>query len=189
MGVEFNPDMVALSNREAARHGVAGSVKFVHGDIFATDFSQATVLTLYLLPSLNLRLRPTILDMKPGTRVVSHAFNMSDWEADETSTPDGRQVFLWIVPGKVNGVWNLQQAGQTRELSLQQQFQKIQGTLRGGPEPLALFDTRVRGEQFSFTVLEKGVRRDFAGRVEGSRMSGTVRTAGQPDANWTATRR
>lgn len=189
MGVEFNAEMVALSNREAIRHGVADSVKFVNGDIFATDFSQANVLTLYLLPSLNLKLRPTILDMKPGTRVVSHAFNMSDWEADETSTPDGRQVFLWIVPAKVAGVWNLQEPGQFRELSLQQQFQKVQGTIRGGAEPLALFDAKVRGDQLNFTALDRGVRRNFSGRVQGNRISGMVRAAGQPDAGWSASRR
>src|SRR5205085_9868394 len=80
MGVEFNPDMVALSNREAAKQGVTDKVRFVNGDIFATDFSNAQIVTLYLLPSLNVKLRPKLLDMKPGTRVVSHAFNMGDWE-------------------------------------------------------------------------------------------------------------
>jgi hypothetical protein len=189
MGVEYNPKMVALSIREAERHGVAKSVKFVNGDIFATDFSQATVLTLYLLPSLNLKLRPTILDMKPGTRVVSHAFNMSDWEADETSTPEGRQVFLWIVPAKVGGSWSLQHDGQTRELSLQQQYQKVQGTLRGGSEMLTLTDARLRGDQFSFAVMDRGVRRDYSGRVDVNRLSGVVRSAGQPDSSWSATRR
>ena len=116
MGVEYNPDMVILSNREAARAGVADKVRFVNGDIFATDFSTATVITLYLLPSLNVRLRPTLLDMKPGTRVVSHAFNMAEWEPDETANVEGRQAFLWLVPAKVSGNWTVQLAGQGRVL-------------------------------------------------------------------------
>ena len=188
MGVEFNPDMVAISNREAARQGVTDMVKFVNGDIFATDFRHATVVTLYLLPSLNVKLRPTLLDMKPGTRVVSHAFNMAEWDPDESATPEGRQVFLWIVPSKVGGSWNVQYAGQSRELSLQQTFQKIKGTMRSGGEPLALFDARLRGEEIHFTVLENGVRRDFSGRVQEGRMSGRLRSGGQ-DVAWTATRR
>jgi hypothetical protein len=175
---------------------VTQSVKFVNGDIFATDFKQATVLTLYLLPSLNLKLRPTILDMKPGTRVVSHAFNMSDWEPDESSTPEGRQVFFWVVPAKIGGTWTLQSGtsptsagARSRELSLQQQFQKFQGVVRGSGEPLSLLDARLRGDQVSFTMIEDGVRRDYTGRVEGNRMSGTVRAAGQAEESWTATRR
>jgi SAM-dependent methyltransferase len=189
MGVEYNPDMVAVANREATRQGVSGMVKFVNGDIFATDFRDATVVTLYLLPSLNVKLRPTLLDMKPGTRVVSHAFNMAEWDPDESATPEGRQVYLWIVPAKVGGSWSLQYAGQSRDLSLQQTFQKIQGTLRGGKgEALALFDARLRADEIHFTVLENGARRDFSGRVEGARMTGTMRAGGQSIA-WAATRR
>src|SRR5262245_58299800 len=102
-GVEYNPDMVALSERLAAREGVARRAKFVQGDIFATDFSQATVLTLYLLPSLNVKLRPTILQMKPGTRVASYDFDMGDWQPDRTDRVEGVQVHLWIVPAPVSG--------------------------------------------------------------------------------------
>lgn len=189
MGVEFNPDMVALSIKEAARQGVSDKVRFIHGDIFATDFSQATVLTLYLLPSLNVKLRPTILDMKPGTRVVSHAFNMEEWEPDETATPEGRQVFLWIVPAKIGGNWNIQSGAGSRQLVLQQTFQKIEGSLRGGGETLSLFDAQLRGDEIRFTVLEKnGARRDFSGRVQGNSISGTVRTTGGPDSSWSARR-
>src|SRR3954470_14632446 len=147
MGVEFNPNMVALSNREAQRQGVADKVRFVNGDIFTTDFSNAQIVTLYLLPSLNVKLRPTLLDMKPGTRVVSHAFNMGDWEPEETATPEGRQVFLWIVPAKAAGTWNLQSGGQARELSLQQNYQKLQGTLRSGGESLSIIDAKLNGDE------------------------------------------
>ena len=105
VGVEYNPDMVALSERAAAKEGVTGKATFIHGDIFQTDFSQATVLTLYLLPSLNVKLRPIILKMKPGTRVVSHAFTMDDWQADQTDSVEGRTAYLWIVPAPVEGTW------------------------------------------------------------------------------------
>src|SRR5262245_54630061 len=104
-GVEFNPDMVKLSERAAAKEGVSDKAKFINGDIFQTDFSQATVVTLYLLPSLNVKLRPTILKMKPGTRVVSHAFTMDDWQADQTENVEGRTAYMWIVPARVEGTW------------------------------------------------------------------------------------
>jgi hypothetical protein len=148
------------------------------------------VLTLYLLPSLNVKLRPTILNMTPGTRVVSHAFNMGDWEADETATPDGRQVYLWIVPAKVGGSWTLQAAGQSRELALQQTYQKLQGTLKSSAESLSLIDSKVNGEEVRFSVLEKGgQRRDYVGRVQGNSMSGTVRAGNQAEAQWSASRK
>jgi len=189
LGVEYNPDMVTISNREAARAGVTDNVKFVNGDIFATDFSQATVLTMYLLPSLNVRLRPTVLDMKPGTRVVSHAFNMAEWEPDETANVEGRQAFLWLVPAKVGGNWTVQLAGQARELTLQQTFQMLSGSLKSGAESAVLNDARMRGEEIRFAILESGVKREFAGRAQGNSMGGSVKTAGQPDASWTASRR
>ena len=186
MGVEFNPDMVALATREAARQGVADKVKFVNGDIFTTDFSQATIVTLYLLPSLNVKLRPKILAMKPGTRVVSHAFNMADWEPDETATPEGRQVFMWIVPANAAGNWKVQMAGTSRDLSLQQEFQKLQGTFRAGSESISVFDARLRGDEIRFSVLEKGgTRRDFTGKVQGASMSGAMRVSGQ-ESPWSA---
>lgn len=189
MGVEYNPDMVTISNREATRAGVLDKARFVNGDIFTTDFSQATVLTMYLLPSLNIKLRPTVLDMKPGTRVVSHAFNMGEWEPDETSNIEGRQAFLWLVPAKVAGNWTIQVSSQARELALQQAFQMLSGTLKTEQESVALSDARMRGEEIRFAISEKGIRRDFIGRVQGNVMSGNVRTAGQPETPWTAVKR
>src|SRR5438477_1484951 len=114
LGVEYNPDMVALAQRNAQAAGVLGKAQIVQGDIFVTDFTQATVLTMYLLPSLNMRLRPQILAMRPGTRVVTHAFNMEDWEADETSDVDGRRVYFWTVPASVAGRWTLELSGAGR---------------------------------------------------------------------------
>src|SRR5690606_6830044 len=107
VGVEYNPDMVELANCLVKADGVEGKTKIIHGDIFETDFSKATVVTLYLLPELNVRLRPTILKMKPGTRVVSHSFLMDDWEPDERTATDHAQAYFWIVPAQVAGRWTL----------------------------------------------------------------------------------
>src|SRR5690349_10053356 len=125
LGVEYNPDMVKLSQENAQKAGVAERAQFRRADIFATDFSQATVITLYLLPALNMKLRPTILAMKPGTRVASHSFTMEDWEPDVVSTLDGRRAYCWIVPANVMGTWSLDAGGQKADLSLEQTFQKI----------------------------------------------------------------
>lgn len=192
LGIEYNPDMVALARREAAKAGVADRATFVQGDIFATDFSNANVVTMYLLPSLNLKLRPQLLEMKPGTRLVSHAFTMGDWEPDESVYVEERRGMLWIVPAKAGGNWRVSIAGQqaSHDLALKQTFQKIEGTLRVGRDNHALFDARLRGDEIRFTVLENpSLRRDFVGRVEGNTITGTVRSGGQPDQKFTATRR
>jgi len=191
VGVEYNPDMVVLSERAAAKEGVAGKAKFIQGDIFETDFSHATVVTLYLLPSLNVKLRPTILKMKPGTRVVSHAFNMDDWQPDQTENVEGRTAYLWIVPAPVDGTWRWNGSGngpKEYEVALRQQFQKVDGTARLDGKPGQLHDFNLRGDQISFTVLDAdGGRRDFSGRVSGNTIRGVVK---QPsgEAKWSATR-
>src|SRR4051812_5720818 len=104
-GIEFNPDMAELARRNARRANVENLVTIVTGDIFKEDFSRATVVTMYLLPDLNLKLRPLILQMKPGTRVVSHAFHMGDWDPDERLSAEAREAYLWIVPANVEGTW------------------------------------------------------------------------------------
>ncbi|HKA39825.1 MAG TPA: class I SAM-dependent methyltransferase [Burkholderiales bacterium] len=182
-GVEFNPDMVKLSERAAAKEGVSARAKFINGDIFQTDFSQATVITLYLLPSLNVKLRPTILKMKPGTRVVSHAFSMEDWQADETATVEGRTAYLWIVPAQVNGRWQMPAGG---ELTLKQSYQMISGVLRqGGKE--SIVKGQLSGERITFATDADGGRREFSGQVSGNAMQGTVKgSAGA--GQWSATR-
>jgi len=178
VGVEYNPDMVALSERNAAKQGVAGKAKFIHGDIFKTDFSQATVLTLYLLPSLNLKLRPTILKMKPGTRVVSHAFTMDDWQPDQTDGTEGRTAYLWIVPARADGTWKLGKG----ELRLKQAFQMLTGTLvTGGTE------TPVKGKMHGDLITFTAGNAQYTGRVNGNSIAdGTV--TGGPNGSWTATR-
>lgn len=180
-GVEYNPDMVELSKRNAQKEGVAERAQFIRGDIFATDFSQASVVTMYLLPYLNLKLRPTILNMKPGTRVVSHAFTMDDWTPDQTDSTEGRTAYLWIVPAKVEGNWKMDKG----TLELKQKFQDFEGVFRNG-EGMSwrVTSNNLRGDQISFSIGSA----TYTGRVNGPAMQGTMRP--RPDAPatpWSAT--
>ena len=175
VGVEYNPDMVELSKRNAQKEGVTARAEFIRGDIFETDFSKANVLTLYLLPSLNLKLRPTLLNMKPGTRVVSHAFTMGDWQADQTETVEGRTAYLWIVPAKVNGNWRIDGGG---EIALTQKFQKLEGSVGGK----AIANTSVHGDAIAFSVDN----REYSGKVAGDHIEGTVKSSGK-ETRWSAT--
>ena len=194
VGIEYNPDMVKHANANAQAAGVAGDgpgkAVIRHGDIFATDFSKADVITMYLLPALNMKLRPTILSMRPGTRVASHSFTMEDWEADEISSADGRRAYFWIVPAPVMGTWSLEAGGRRAEMQLEQTFQKINGTVALGPLHAGLREPRLRGAQISFAYVDaNAVRRDFTGRVSGTRMEGTFRDEKGQEGRWTATKR
>ncbi len=172
MGIEFNPDMVTLSNQNAAREGVVDAVKFIKADIFETDFSQASVITMYLLPSLNVKLRPKLLDMKAGTRVTSHAFDMGEWVADETATVEGRSAYLWIIPAKTAGTWTLEVDGGKIDMQITQTFQKIEGNLKRGAR-LSPLNGALRGDEIRFSAPDgKGGRQNFVGRVTGERMEG-----------------
>jgi Methyltransferase domain len=194
VGIEYNPDMVKHANENAQKAGVAGTgqgkATIRHGDIFATDFTQATVVTLYLLPALNMKLRPQLLSMRPGTRIVSHSFSMEDWEADEISTLDGRRAYFWIVPANVMGGWNLDAGGQRLEMALEQTFQKVSGTLALGPIHAGLREVKLRGTAISFAYIDPNqVRRDFTGRVNGGKMEGTFRDEKGAEGKWTATKK
>lgn len=189
LGIEFNPNMVELARRAAAKEGVSDKAQFVNGDIFQTDFSKATVLTLYLLPSLNLKLRPTILNMRPGTRVVSHAFTMDDWQADQVDSSEGRTAYMWIVPAKVGGTWKIDVAGSgaaSYEATFNQHFQNIAGSARAHGEVVTFSGGKLRGDAITFGI-EDGAKRAFSGRVAGDAMRGTVTGAGG-ESKWTATR-
>lgn len=193
LGVEYNPDMVELSRRNAQKEGVAEKAQFVRGDIFETDFSKATVLTLYLLPSLNLKLRPTILNMRPGTRVVSNSFTMDDWQPDQTESVEGRTAYMWIVPAKVQGPWRIEITGaapRVYEGMVEQQYQMLKGSLKSGNRAVVIRDGKVRGDTIAFSVNEdEKTRRDFTGRVSGDRMEGTTKLAGSTgELKWTAVR-
>jgi precorrin-6B methylase 2 len=185
-GIEFNPDMVTLSKASAQKAGVADKATFINGDIFATDFSQATVLTMYLLPSLNLKLRPTILNMKPGTHVVSHAFTMDDWKADETASVDGRTAYHWIVPAKVAGTWAWQANNQNYEVTLTQKYQELSGTATIAGKPVKLAAAKITGDQITFTLEDGGNTREFTGRVNGAAIDGMAKANGS-QSKWTAT--
>ena len=193
-GIEYNPDMVKHANANAQAAGVYGTgpgkAIIRHGDIFVTDFSSATVITLYLLPALNMKLRPQLLSMRPGTRVASHSFTMEDWEADEISSMDGRRAYFWVVPANVMGSWSLESGGQRMELSLEQTFQKINGTLTLGPVHAGLRDARLRGFNIAFAYVDRsGVRRDFTGRVVDNRMEGSFRDEKGAEGRWTAAKK
>ena len=181
-GIEYNPDMVTLSQQNAAREGVSARATFAKADLFESDFSQATVISMFLLPTINMQLRPKILDLKPGTRIVSNTFTMEDWEADETATsgPPCQSwctALLWIVPAKVGGTWRLAQGA----LDLKQQFQMVSGTLSTGGTATPISDGRLRGDQISFTA--GGAQ--YTGRVNGNTIEGTASRGGTA---WRATR-
>jgi SAM-dependent methyltransferase len=194
-GIEYNADMAKYANERAQAAGVAGvgpgKAMIRQADIFVTDFSKATVITLYLLPTLNMKLRPQILSMKPGTRVVSHSFTMEDWEADEISTLDGRKAYFWLVPAQIGGNWSLEAGGQRSEIVFEQTFQKINGwvnvskVVQGG-----LREARLRGPDIAFAYVDaSGMRREFTGKVDGKRMDGTFRDAKGQEGRWSATKK
>ena len=181
-GIEYNPDMVELSRKNAAEAKVsADRATFVQADLFETDFSKANVVTLFLLPSINMKLRDKILAMAPGTRIVANTFTMEDWAADQTETVSGDCVswctaLLWIVPAKVAGTW---QVGATA-LTLTQTFQKLEGTLGGA----AITDAVMTGDEIAFTV---GGGPRYTGKVKGNTIASTI--TGGPGGTFTATRK
>ncbi|HYK88175.1 MAG TPA: class I SAM-dependent methyltransferase [Acidobacteriota bacterium] len=189
LGVEYNPDMVELSKRNAQKEGMSGKASFMRGDIFETDFSQATVVTMYLLPDLNLKLRPKILEMKPGTRVVSHAFTMGDWEADQTANMDDRTAYFWIVPAKVAGTWTLQTGTGSGDLLLRQTYQKIDGSLKIDGKESPLRNAKLEGDHIEFVVGDGNpTQREYSGRVNGGIIEGTSKVPNAPEVKWTARR-
>jgi hypothetical protein len=167
-GIEYNPDMVALSERNAKAAGVSDRATFRKADLFETDFSKAQVVTLFLLPNINMRLRPQILNMQPGTRIVSNSFTMEDWAPDSTETIGGDCVswctaHLWIVPAKVEGTWDVPGRG---ALTLYQTFQMLSGTLGSAQ----VSQGRLRGDEITF--IAGGTT--YTGKVDGNTIRGTV---------------
>ena len=169
LGIEYNPDMVELSKRNAKQEGVAARADFVKQDLFTADLSRATIITMFLLPEINLKVRPSILKLKPGTRIVSNSFNMGEWTADETVTLDRSAgcetswctALLWIVPAQVAGTHKLPQG----DLTLKQSFQMLSGTLRTQGKTVPV-EGRVRGDQVTLTVDGRELR----GKVDGKRL-------------------
>src|SRR3954465_2100704 len=186
-GIEYNPDMVELSKANAAKDGVTDKATFMKADLFESDFSRATVITMFLLPDINLKLRPKILDLKPGTRIVSNTFTMGEWKDDETATVEDSAgcsyyctAHLWIVPAKVAGTWHSPQG----DVTLKQEFQMVQGSMKSGNDSQIVSNAKLRADQLSFTAGSA----NYSGRVNGNTIEGTVTTGGNSQ-KWTATRR
>ena len=170
LGIEYDPDMVELSKRNAEKAGVADRARFVKADLFDSDLSQATTITMFLLPAINLKLRPKLLELKPGTRIVSNSFTMGDWEPDETATLDASSgcdtswctSLLWIVPAKVAGTHKTPQG----ELKLKQTFQMLSGTLRSDGKAIPV-QGKVRGDE---VILTAGGR-ELRGKMRGKQLN------------------
>jgi Histone methylation protein DOT1 len=192
VGIEYNPDMAKLAQCYVQAENLAGKTRIIQGDVFKEDFSKASVVTMYLLPELNLRLRPTILNMKPGTRVTSHQFTMGDWEPDETAEIDYRSAYLWIVPAKVEGTWTLREQGSNAPyaVNLSQKYQKITGDVATGSAKQPLVGATVRGEEIRFAFNDdKGVTRTLNGTVRGNELTGTLKSANGTETKVTGTRK
>ena len=186
LGIEYNPDMVELSKENARKEGVTGRAEFIKADLYETDLSEATVITMFLLPEINLKLRPRLLDLKPGTRIVSNTFTMGEWKADvEVTTEENwnswNTAFLWIIPAKVGGIWKLGNG----ELNLNQEYQYFSGTYSTGSRSFSLTDGKLEGDAISFSVNGDL----YTGRVFEKVMKGTVvNAASGTKSDWTASR-
>ena len=183
LGIEYNPRLVELSRKNAAREGVSDRATFVQDDLFKTDFSRATVVALFLRRDINLALRPRLLDMRPGARIVSNIFDMAEWEADEVVEVEDEDyyfknhtVYLWVVPAKAGGAWKLPDG----ELRLEQNFQMIKGDFRSG-NVTAPISGKMTGDRIGF--IADG--RQYTGRVTGDRMDLETNDGGA--AGWSAT--
>ena len=187
-GIEYNPDMVELARRNAQKEGVADKAIFKQGDIFTEaskkDYMQASVITLFLLPDLNVKLRPTLLDMKPGTRIVSNSFTMGDWKEDEKISAGGDctswcTAYLWIIPAKVSGTWKTSRG----DLTLKQEYQMLTGNLARGNVTAVISDAKMLGDQIAFTAAGS----QYIGRVAGNTIEGTYKGS-DGTGKWTATK-
>ncbi|HEU0204172.1 MAG TPA: class I SAM-dependent methyltransferase [Burkholderiaceae bacterium] len=201
LGIEYNPEMVKLANCMVQVEGVVGKTKIQHGDIFKEDFSKADVVTMYLLPELNLCVRHRILAMKPGTRVTSHQFTMGEWTPDQTVDIEYRSAYLWIVPARVAGNWSFKDdSGATFSANLTQSFQKVSGDVVAGNGKQPVVGATLSGDAIKFAFNDaKGVTQTLTGSVRGNEITGVIKDAGggekrvtgtlqgkQPTAYWAA---
>lgn len=186
LGIEYNPDMVELAMENAKKEGLSDKAKFLQADIFETDFSKATVITLFLLTDLNIRLRPKLLELNPGTRIVSNTFDMGEWETDKSEIlfedcNGWCHALLWIVPAKVEGKWKFNEGG---ELTLNQEFQNISGQLKTSTGITSISEGKMNGNEITFKI--NNIK--YTGKVSSSRMSGTYFLNGR-QIDWYATRK
>ena len=193
LGVEFNPDMVEVSKLRARQANVADKVEFRQADIFTTDYSSASVVTLYLLPEINLRLRPTLLKMNPGTRITSHSFDMGSWRPDETTLIGTARTMLWVVPAHVSGAWAIRYVDRKADapgaIVLRQRFQDVEGEATLGNARVSLQNARVRGNDIHFGMRDAaGQQLQFSGQVMADRIVGQVTQAGRRRSRFEAIR-
>ncbi len=194
VGIDIDPERIRESRENAAKAGVSDKARFIQQDLFEADFSEATVVTLYLLSTINLKLRPLLLDrLKPGTRVVSHDFGMEDWEADEIRQVGSDTIYYWVIPAKVGGVWiwNDSTTGERQMLRIAQQFQKVKGSLTKGRASVPIHDALLTGDLLSFKVRQSPGDLRFEAKVKGNTLEGTITPIGKParpPSTWTAKR-
>jgi precorrin-6B methylase 2 len=170
-GVDIHPQRIKESNENAQKAGVTDKVSFKIADLFQEDISKANVMTMYLLRDINVRLRPKILsDMKPGSRIVSHAFDMAEWEPDQRANVDGRNIFFWYVPAKVEGKWQVE-GDQKFALELNQKFQMVSGKADIGGNSVDISNGRLKGAELTFTIDNGGKKQEYKGRVEGNEIT------------------
>lgn len=189
-GIEYNGDLVTLSRKLAQQAGVDGRATFEEADLFKADFSEATVVTMFLLPDILQRLRPTLQKMKPGTRIVANQFDLGDWEPDEDSDIGGRLCHLWIVPARAGGTWKIDiPATRAFDLTITQAFQRVIGWVALAEGRGTLREPRLTGERLRFTLVDdKGLLFEFDGRIDGPKIRGDVRIAGGTPAPFTGER-
>ncbi len=193
-GIDLNPVRVSEAVNNARKAGVEDRVVFIEGDLFKHDINQATVITMYLLSSVNLKLRPHILELRPGTRIVSHAFSMGDWEADEHVRVDNRHVYYWVVPANLKGQWEWTSGGQRFTMNVDQEFQNIDLDVRSGNRSLTVEEPLLSGDRINFAAVDRnnGNRYVFNGRIEDNSITGTAQIHSgnkQTIENWSATSR
>ncbi len=178
VGIEYNKEMADLATRNTQRAGVADKVKIINGDIFVEDFSKATVVTMYLLPDLNLKIRPTILKMAPGTRIVTNSFNMGDWEPDDKVGTGYAQGYFWVVPGNAAGKWSLKGVEGSQQpvtLELTQRYQRVGGTLNIYGKPQPILGGTLTGNRLKFSFLDQSNQSRIVDvTLNGNELSGQV---------------
>jgi len=191
LGLEYNPDLVAFARQNAERAGVSNKAKFAQADIFKTDFSNADVVTMYLLSTLNMKLRPTLLKMKPGTRIVSNSFDLGDWEPDASFESEGYNGYFWVVPAEVKGRYAVALPGASApaEVKLSQRFQKVDGTARIGNARASVLNAKLVGADLSLTIVDAANKSwAVSAKVLGDRLVGTVAAQGGASAAFAARR-
>ncbi len=195
--VDIDPARIKESRRNADTAGVAEKIEFMNADLFQTDLSEATVVTLYLLPMLNVRLRPKLFrELPPGTRIVSNAFDMGDWKADSTMNVKNEggftsYAYLWHIPADISGTWKVTAPGGGFTLRLEQTYQQLKGTAEAGGKPVMLEEPKVKGDSVTFTLRDGPAARRFSGVAQPEKMSGTVtggRATGAQAGPWSASR-